>query len=199
MLDEVQNIMQQRSFLFTLKHLVILTSCSVCNFNLMFQSVNDNFISQFSHGTVCTNKFNYLGPPKITEGGPFDPHWPISKINPAFCLPVPTLVLQSHPHPPPPSLLFPTHIILCSNASTSFTLDQFIWFCSWIFLLQAPALVLSQLSPPPSFLVPTPSILSFFRCSWRTASPTFTCDMIIFPTVPLLPLVHKCHFHSSVP
>ena len=71
----------------------------------MFQSVNDNFISQFSHGTVCTNKFNYLGPPKITEGGPFDPHWPISKINPAFCLPVPTLVLQSAP--PPQVCYFP--------------------------------------------------------------------------------------------
>ena len=42
------------------------------------------------------------GPPKITEGGTFDPHWPISKINPAFCLPVPTLVLQSSPPPPPP-------------------------------------------------------------------------------------------------
>ena len=45
----------------------------------------------FSHGTVCTNKFKYLlgtpflekGPPKITEGGPFDPHWPIFRINPA--------------------------------------------------------------------------------------------------------------------
>ena len=22
-------------------------------------------------------------PPKITEGSPFDPHWPISRINPA--------------------------------------------------------------------------------------------------------------------
>ena len=22
-------------------------------------------------------------PPKITEGGPFDPHWPIFRINPA--------------------------------------------------------------------------------------------------------------------
>ena len=50
----------------------------------------------FSHGTVCTNKFKYLlgtpflgppflkkGPPKITEGGPFHPHWPIFSINPA--------------------------------------------------------------------------------------------------------------------
>ena len=44
------------------------------------------------------------GPPKITEGGTFDPHWPISKINPAFCLPVPTLVLQS---PPPQVYYFP--------------------------------------------------------------------------------------------
>ena len=60
---------------------------------------------------------------KITEGGPFDPRWPISKINPAFCLPVPTLVLQSPPPARPSSLLFPTHITLCSNASTSFTLD----------------------------------------------------------------------------
>ena len=49
----------------------------------------------FSHGTVCTNKFKYLlgtpflgppflkkGPPKITEGGPFHPHWPSFSINP---------------------------------------------------------------------------------------------------------------------
>ena len=39
----------------------------------------------------------------------------------------------------------------------------------------------------------------FFPCLWRTASPTFTCDMIIFICISLLPLVHKCHFHSSVP
>ena len=67
MLDESTEYMymKQRSFLFMLKHFVILTSCSVCNFNLMFQSVNYNFISQFSQGTVCTNKFKYLfgGPP----------------------------------------------------------------------------------------------------------------------------------------
>ena len=44
-----------------------------------------------------TPPFLKKGPPKITEGGTFDPHWPISKINPAFCLPVPTLVLQSPP------------------------------------------------------------------------------------------------------
>ena len=58
------------------------------------QSVNKR---SFSHGTVCTNKFKYFrgdhlswtpflqkGPPKITEGSPFDPHWLISRINPAF-------------------------------------------------------------------------------------------------------------------
>ena len=55
------------------------------------QSVNKR---SFSHGTVCTNKFKYLwrtpflekGPPKITEGGPFNPHWPISRINPGVSL-----------------------------------------------------------------------------------------------------------------
>ena len=51
------------------------------------------------------------------------------------------------------------------------------------------------------FLLSFLSIPRFFRCSWRTASPTFTCDMImkVFPSVSLLPLVHKCHFHSSFP
>ena len=51
------------------------------------------------------------------------------------------------------------------------------------------------------FLLSFLSIPRFFRCSWRTASPTFTCDMIMnfFPSVSLLPLVHKCHFHSSSP
>ena len=56
------------------------------------QSVNN---CSLSHGTVCTKKFKYLlgeplswisflekGPPKITKGGPFDPHWPISGRNP---------------------------------------------------------------------------------------------------------------------
>ena len=48
----------------------------------------------FSQGTVCTSTFwgdplldpiNYeKGPPKITEGGPFDPHWPITRINPVL-------------------------------------------------------------------------------------------------------------------
>ena len=26
--------------------------------------------------------FSKKGSPKIAEGGPFDPHWPISRINP---------------------------------------------------------------------------------------------------------------------
>ena len=56
------------------------------------QSVNKG---SFSHGTVCTNKFKYLlgdhhswtpylqkRLPKIAEGSPSDPHWPI----PAFFL-----------------------------------------------------------------------------------------------------------------
>ena len=47
----------------------------------------------FSHRTVCTSTFwgNPLldplyenGPPKITEGDPFDPHWPISRLNPVL-------------------------------------------------------------------------------------------------------------------
>ena len=51
----------------------------------------------FSHETICTNKFKYLledplswtsflekGHPKITEGGPFDPHWLSSRINPDY-------------------------------------------------------------------------------------------------------------------
>ena len=61
-----------------------------------WKPVNDNFNKcAFSHGTVSTNKFKYLlggppswtpslekGPPKLTEGGPFDPHWAISRIYP---------------------------------------------------------------------------------------------------------------------
>ena len=57
------------------------------------KSVNDDFNkTSFSRETVFTNKFKYIlgdplswtpclekGPPEIKEGGPFDPHWPISK------------------------------------------------------------------------------------------------------------------------
>ena len=100
MLDESTEYMQQKSFPHTLKHQSL--------FNLMFstcKSVNDNFNKRsFSHGTVCNNKFKYLlgdplsrtpflekGPPKITEGSRFDPHWSISRINPAtFITIIPT-------------------------------------------------------------------------------------------------------------
>ena len=33
--------------------------------------------------TFWGTPFLEKGAPKITEGGPFDPHWPISRINPA--------------------------------------------------------------------------------------------------------------------
>ena len=33
-------------------------------------------------GKASLSPFLKKGPPKITEGGPFDPHWPISRINP---------------------------------------------------------------------------------------------------------------------
>ena len=33
-------------------------------------------------GPPFLDPFLEKGPPKITEGGPFDPHWPISRINP---------------------------------------------------------------------------------------------------------------------
>ena len=35
-----------------------------------------------SSNTFRGTPFLEKGPPKITEGGPFDPHWPISRINP---------------------------------------------------------------------------------------------------------------------
>ena len=51
-------------------------------------SINGRFLME----QFCTNKFKYLlggppflkrGPLKLQKGGPFDPHWPISRINPA--------------------------------------------------------------------------------------------------------------------
>ena len=36
--------------------------------------------------TFWGTPFLEKGAPKITEGGPFDPHWPISRINPAICI-----------------------------------------------------------------------------------------------------------------
>ena len=45
---------------------------------LMEQSV------PISSNTFSGIPFLEKGSPKITEGGPFDPHWLISRINPAF-------------------------------------------------------------------------------------------------------------------
>ena len=33
-------------------------------------------------GPLSRTPFLEKGPPEITEGGPFDAHWPISRINP---------------------------------------------------------------------------------------------------------------------
>ena len=35
-----------------------------------------------SSNTFWGTPFLEKGPPKITEGSPFDPYWPISRINP---------------------------------------------------------------------------------------------------------------------
>ena len=37
-----------------------------------------------SSNTFWGTPFLEKGPPKITEGGPFDPHWPSSRINPDY-------------------------------------------------------------------------------------------------------------------
>ena len=37
-----------------------------------------------SSNTFSGTPFLVKGPPKITKGGPFDPHSPISRINPVF-------------------------------------------------------------------------------------------------------------------
>ena len=69
------------------------------------KSVNDDFNKRlFSHGTVCANKFKDLlgnpflekGPPLITEGGPFNPRWLISKINPTYRIQLCTKNIQSN-------------------------------------------------------------------------------------------------------
>ena len=50
-------------------------------------SINGRFLMEqsvpISSNTFWGTPFLEEGPPKITEGGPFDPHWPISRINPA--------------------------------------------------------------------------------------------------------------------
>ena len=39
-----------------------------------------------SLNTFWETPFLEKGHPKITEGGPFDPHWPISSIKPAVLM-----------------------------------------------------------------------------------------------------------------
>ena len=39
-----------------------------------------------SSNTFWRTPFLEKGPLKITEGGPFDPHWPVSRINPGVSL-----------------------------------------------------------------------------------------------------------------
>ena len=39
-----------------------------------------------SSNTFWRTPFLEKEPPKITEGGPFDPHWPVSRINPGVSL-----------------------------------------------------------------------------------------------------------------
>ena len=138
------------------------------------------------------------GPPKITEGGTFDPHWPISKINPAFCLPVPTLVLQSPPPPRPSSLksiishthhsLFQCKHFFHSGLVYLVLLLHLNPFFSKLLPLSSHSCPILLLSCFP-FLLSSLSIHMFFPCLWRTVSPTFTCDMIIFTCISLLPLV----------
>ena len=57
---------------------------------LMEQSV------QISSNTFWGTPFLEKGPPKITEGGPFDPRWLISKINPAYRIQLCTKNIQSN-------------------------------------------------------------------------------------------------------
>ena len=46
--------------------------------------------------TFWGTPFLEKGPPKITEGGPFDPPWLISKINPAYRIQLCTKNIQSN-------------------------------------------------------------------------------------------------------
>ena len=39
-----------------------------------------------SSNTFWGTPFLEKGSPEITEGGPFDPHWPITRINPVFVI-----------------------------------------------------------------------------------------------------------------
>ena len=53
-------------------------------------SINVHFLMEqsvtTSSNTFWRTPFLEKEPPKITEGGPFDPHWPVSRINPGVSL-----------------------------------------------------------------------------------------------------------------
>ena len=53
-------------------------------------SINVHFLMEqsvpTSSNTFWRTSFLEKEPPKITEGGPFDPHWPVSRINPGVSL-----------------------------------------------------------------------------------------------------------------
>ena len=53
-------------------------------------SINVHFLMEHSvptsSNTFWRTPFLEKEPPKITEGGPFDPHWPVSRINPGVAL-----------------------------------------------------------------------------------------------------------------
>ena len=53
-------------------------------------SINVHFLMEqsvpTSSNTFWRTPFLEKEPPKITEGGPFDPHWQVSRINPGVSL-----------------------------------------------------------------------------------------------------------------
>ena len=53
-------------------------------------SINVHFLMEqsvpTSSNTFWRTPFLEKEPPKITEGGPFDPNWPVSRINPGVSL-----------------------------------------------------------------------------------------------------------------
>ena len=56
----------------------------------MIISINVRFLMEqsvpISSNTFLGPPFLEKGSPQITEGGPFDPHWPIARINPVFVI-----------------------------------------------------------------------------------------------------------------
>ena len=51
---------------------------------------------QMNSKTFWGTPFLENGPPKITEGGPFNPRWLISKINPAYRIQLSTKNIQNN-------------------------------------------------------------------------------------------------------